>query len=153
MKKLILVLLIVLSAHLTARQLVLFYLDEALQPVSIQEKVDQDSDLVKTIFDRLASPPDGLKSFVPDDVLRAYFFVESYLVIDLKRGPIAMFDFTQERFFVHQLLRTIFENFSGIDAVYFLVDGSRRDVLTKMVDVRFGFARHFWSRWPVEGEQ
>lgn len=64
-----------------------------------------------------------------------------------------MLDFTQERFFVHQLLRTIFENFSGIDAVYFLVDGSRRDVLTKMVDVRFGFARHFWSRWPVEGEQ
>jgi len=153
MKKFVLVLLIVLSAQLVARQLTLFYLDDKLNPVSVRQNVGDDSDLVKTIFDRLASPPNGLKSFVPSDVLRAYFFVESYLVIDLKRGPISMLDFTQERFFVHQILRTIFENFSGIDAVYFLVDGSRRDVLTKMVDVRFGFARHFWSRWPVEGEQ
>jgi hypothetical protein len=152
MKRLLLVVLIVLSMQLMARQLVLFYLDDALEPVSVRQSVD-DADLVKTIFDRLASPPEGLKSFVPKDVLRAYFFVESYLVIDLKRSPISMFDFTQERFFVHQVLRTIFENFSGIDAVYFLLDGSRRDVLTKMVDVRFGFARHFWSRWPVEGEK
>jgi hypothetical protein len=152
MKRLLLVVLIVLSMRLMARQLVLFYLDDTLEPVSVRQNVD-DADLVKTIFDRLASPPEGLKSFVPKDVLRAYFFVESYLVIDLKRSPISMFDFTQERFFVHQVLRTIFENFSGIDAVYFLLDGSRRDVLTKMVDVRFGFARHFWSRWPVEGEK
>jgi hypothetical protein len=152
MKRLLLVVLIVLSMQLMARQLVLFYLDDALEPVSVRQNVD-DADLVKTIFDRLASPPEGLKSFVPKDVLRAYFFVESYLVIDLKRSPISMFDFTQERFFVHQVLRTIFENFSGIDAVYFLLDGSRRDVLAKMVDVRFGFARHFWSRWPVEGEK
>jgi hypothetical protein len=152
MKRLLLVVLIVLSMQLMARQLVLFYLDDTLEPVSVRQNVD-DADLVKTIFDRLASPPEGLKSFVPKDVLRAYFFVGSYLVIDLKRSPISMFDFTQERFFVHQVLRTIFENFSGIDAVYFLLDGSRRDVLTKMVDVRFGFARHFWSRWPVEGEK
>jgi hypothetical protein len=152
MKRLLLVVLIVLSMQLMARQLVLFYLDDTLEPVSVRQNVDH-ADLVKTIFDRLASPPEGLKSFVPKDVLRAYFFVESYLVIDLKRSPISMFDFTQERFFVHQVLRTIFENFSGIDAVYFLLDGSRRDVLTKMVDVRFGFARHFWSRWPVEGEK
>ncbi|WP_448517232.1 GerMN domain-containing protein [Pseudothermotoga sp.] len=153
MKRLLFVALVVLSMQLMARQLILFYLDDTLEPVSVRQSVDEDADLVKTIFDRLASPPEGLKSFVPKDVLRAYFFVESCLVVDLRRGPVSVFDFTQERFFVHQVLRTIFENFSGIDAVYFLLDGSRRDVLAKMVDVRFGFARHFWSRWPVEGEK
>lgn len=74
------------------------------------------------------------------------------MIIDLKNSSVSIFDFTQERYFVHQVLRTIFENFPGIEAVYFLLDGSRRDVLSRMVDIRFGFARHFWTRWPVEGE-
>lgn len=152
MRKIAILILLGLSVSLLARQLVLFYLNDELKPVRIEGNVDENSDLVKFIFDRLASPPKGLKSFVPNDVLRAYFFVEQRLIIDLKSSSVSIFDFTQERYFVHQVLRTIFENFPGIEAVYFLLDGSRRDVLSGMVDIRFGFARHFWSRWPVEGE-
>lgn len=152
MKKAIVFVLMFLSFSTLAVQLVLFYLDDQLNPIIVREEIQKGSDILKAIFDKLSSPPNGLKSFVPKDVLRAYFFVERSLVIDLRRNSIAAFDFTQERFFVHQLLRTIFENFPGIDAVYFLLDGSRRDVLVNMVDTRFGFARYFWVRWPVEGE-
>ncbi|MCS7174689.1 GerMN domain-containing protein [Pseudothermotoga sp.] len=151
-KNMVFFMLMLLSLSSLATQLVLFYLDEQFRPVVVREEIQRGSDVVKAIFDKLSSPPIGLKSFVPKDSLRAYFFVERYLVIDLKRTALATFDFTQERFFVHQLLRTIFENFPGIDAIYFLLDGSRGDVLVNMVDVRFGFARHFWARWPVEGE-
>lgn len=152
MRKAIVFALIFLSFSALAAQLVLFYLDDQLNPIIIREEIPKDIDILKTIFDKLSSPPNGLKSFVPKGVLRAYFFVERSLVIDLKKSLIATFDFTQERFFVHQILRTIFENFPGVDAVYFLLDGSRRDVLVNMVDIRFGFARYFWVRWPVEGE-
>lgn len=152
MRKAIVFALMFLSFSALAVQLVLFYLDDQLNPITVREEVQKGSDILKAIFDKLSSPPNGLKSFVPKDVLRAYFFVERSLVIDLRRNSIATFDFIQERFFVHQLLRTIFENLPGLDAVYFLLDGSRKDVLVNMVDIRFGFARYFWVRWPVEGE-
>lgn len=152
MRKAIIFALMFLSFSTLAVPLVLFYLDDQLNPVIVREEIQKGSDILKAIFDKLSSPPNGLKSFVPKDALRAYFFVEKSLVIDLRKSSIATFDFTQERFFVHQLLRTIFENFPGIDAVYFLLDGSRKNVLVNMVDIRFGFARYFWVRWPVEGE-
>lgn len=73
MRKIAILILLGLSVSLLARQLVLFYLNDELKPIRVEENADESSDLVKSIFDRLASPPKELKSFVPSDVLRAIF--------------------------------------------------------------------------------
>lgn len=152
MRRQLLIFLILLPAVIFCRNYVLFYLDQNLLPVSITVSYDKD-DVLNFLFDKLAEPAPGTVSFVPKNLLRAYFFVEKALVIDLRSTVLVGIDFHQERYLTHQLLRTVFENFKAIDSVYITVDGKRKDKLVNYVDVRYGFPRQIWSSWPIEGER
>ncbi|PLV59449.1 GerMN domain-containing protein [Thermotoga sp. KOL6] len=130
-----------------AVELKICYLNDSLLP--IVKVVEGKENLVLEMFEALSSPPYGLRTFVPKDVLRAYFFVDNYLILDLYGEKLKGLDFTAERYFLHQLLYTIFLNVKGINNVYILVDGKKRNVLVKHVDIRFSFPREVWSKWPV----
>lgn len=141
---------ILLPAVIFCRTYTLFYLDQSLSPVAISVRYEEE-DVLNFLFERLSQPEAGTLTLVPKNLLRAYFFVEKSLVIDLRSSAVAGLDFQEERYLIHQLLRTIFENFKAIDSVYFVVDGKRREKLVNYVDIRYGFARDIWSNWPVEG--
>ncbi len=150
MKKYLSILLILVSTIVFCKSYTLFYLNENLLPVSVNMSYDKD-DVLNFLFDKLSEPVSGTMSFVPKNLLRAYFFVEKSLIIDLRSTVLLGIDFQQERYLVHQLLRTIFENFKAVDSVYFTVDGKRTDKLVGYVDIRYGFPRQIWSSWPIEG--
>ncbi len=150
MRKQILIFMVLLPVVLFCRNYTIFYLDENLLPVSVSLNYEKE-DVLNFIFEKLSDPAPGTMSFVPKNLLRAYFFVEKALVIDLRSSALLGIDFQQERYFVHQLLRTIFENFKAIDSVYITVDGKRKDRLVNYVDIRYGFPRQIWSSWPIEG--
>lgn len=134
------------------RQLTVFYLNDELYPVSVTYECENE-DVVVFLFEKMSNPPGELTTFVPADVLKAYFIVEKSLVIDLCKSQLVVLDFQMERYFVHQILVTLFTNFSGIDSVYFLVDGQKRDTLVNYVDIRYGFPRQTWTEWPVRGKE
>ncbi|ABV33081.1 MULTISPECIES: GerMN domain-containing protein [Pseudothermotoga] len=144
----ILMCLVVVTAF--CRNFTLFYLNDNLSPVSYTIDYEGDN-AVAFLMEKLAQPVKDTISFVPKELLRAYFFVERSLVIDLKSSAIKNLNFDQERYLLHQILRTIFENFKGLDSVYILIDGKRQDKLVNYVDIRYGFSRKIWSSWPVEG--
>lgn len=150
MRKQFLIFLVLLPIVILCRNYTLFYLNENLLPMSVNVSYDKD-DVLNFLFDKLAEPVSGMTSFVPKNILRAYFFVEKSLVIDLRSTALLGIDFQQERYLVHQILRTIFENFKAIDSVYITIDGKRADKLVNYVDIRYGFPRQIWSTWPVEG--
>lgn len=150
MRKRLLIFLILLPILILSRTYTLFYLNGDLLPVSVTVNYDKD-DVLNFLFDKLSEPASGTTSFVPKNLLRAYFFVEKSLIIDLRSNTLIGIDFQQERYLIHQLLRTIFENFKAIDSVYIAIDGKRTDKLVNYVDVRYGFSRQIWSNWPVEG--
>ncbi|AJG40032.1 MULTISPECIES: GerMN domain-containing protein [Thermotoga] len=128
-------------------ELKICYLSEDLLPVV--KVIEAKENPVLEIFEALSSPPSGLKSFVPQDVLRAYFFVGDYLILDLYSERLKGMDFEAERYFLHQMLYTVFLNVKGVNNVYILVDGKRRNVLVKHVDIRFSFPREVWEKWPI----
>ncbi|MCD6552221.1 GerMN domain-containing protein [Thermotoga sp.] len=128
-------------------ELKICYLNEELLPVV--KVIEAKENPVLEIFEALSSPPSGLKSFVPQDVLRAYFFVGDYLILDLYGKKLKGMDFEAERYFLHQVLYTIFLNVKGVNNVYILVDGQKRNVLVEHVDIRFSFPREVWEKWPI----
>jgi len=123
------------------------YLNEKLSPVLKAFEVEEDP--VIAIFQKLALPPQGLKTYVPTDVLRAYFFVENIMIIDLDSSKLRELSFEGERYFLHQVLYTIFVNFRNVASVYVLVDDEKKDVLVRYVDIRFSFPREVWEKWPI----
>ncbi len=123
------------------------YLNEKLSPVIKTFEVE--GDVVTAIFRKLASPPQGLRTYVPSGVLRAYFFVGNTMIIDLEGNKLKGFSFEGERYFLHQVLYTIFVNFRNVASVYFIVDDERKNVLVRYVDIRFSFPREVWEKWPI----
>jgi len=144
------VLTILLPAVIFCRTYTVFYFDQSLSPIAVNVRYERD-DVLNFLFEKLSQPEAGALTFVPKNLLRAYFFVEKSLVIDLRSSAVAGLNFQEERYLIHQLLRTIFENFKAIDSVYFVVDGKRRERLLNYVDIRYGFVRDIWSNWPIEG--
>ncbi|MCD6102924.1 MAG: GerMN domain-containing protein [Thermotogaceae bacterium] len=152
MRKITVFIVLCIAIFSFGRQLTVFYLNDELYPVSVTYECENE-DVVVFLFEKMSNPPEGLTTFVPVDILRAYFIVEKSLVIDLRKSQLAVLDFQMERYFIHQALITLFTNFSGIDSVYFLVDGRKRDVLANYVDIRYGFPRQIWTEWPVGGKE
>ncbi|KAF2959772.1 GerMN domain-containing protein [Thermotoga sp. 38H-to] len=146
MKKSIFVVLLTASV-LFSVELKICYLNENLLPI-VKVAEGRDNPVLE-IFEALSSPPEGLKTFVPKGVLRAYFFVGDFLILDLYGEKLKGMDFDSERYFIHQVLYTIFLNVKGVNNVYLIVDGKKRDVLVKHVDIRFSFPREVWEKWPI----
>ncbi|HIP92078.1 MAG TPA: sporulation protein [Thermotoga sp.] len=146
--KLLLILLI--HTNLFAIKLIVCYIDPvSLNPVLKTVEVENDNFVLK-IFDILASPPKDLMSFVPEGVLRAYFIVDDVMILDLNGDKLKSMDFLSERYFVHTILYTIFNNLKTVNTVYFTIDGSRKRILANYVDIRYGFPRRIWEKWPVK---
>ncbi|AIY85733.1 MULTISPECIES: GerMN domain-containing protein [unclassified Thermotoga] len=146
MKKSIFVVLLTASV-LFSVELKICYLNENLLPI-VKVAEGRDNPVLE-IFEALSSPPEGLKTFVPKGVLRAYFFVGDFLILDLYGEKLKGMDFDSERYFIHQVLYTIFLNVKGVNNVYIIIDGKKRDVLAKHVDIRFSFPREVWEKWPI----
>lgn len=146
MKKSIFVVLLTASV-LFSVELKICYPNENLLPI-VKVAEGRDNPVLE-IFEALSSPPEGLKTFVPKGVLRAYFFVGDFLILDLYGEKLKGMDFDSERYFIHQVLYTIFLNVKGVNNVYIIVDGRKRDVLVKHVDIRFSFPREVWEKWPI----
>ena len=141
---------LLISISLYSMKFMVCYIDPvSLNPVLKTMEIDGDNPIL-TLFDALASPPQDLISFVPKKVLRAYFIVDDIMIIDLNGEKLRNLDFLSERYFVHTVLYTIFENLKAVNTVYFTVDGRKRRVLVNYVDIRFGFPRRIWEEWPVK---
>ncbi|PLV56863.1 GerMN domain-containing protein [Thermotoga sp. SG1] len=147
MKKYAFFTIILMTIVVFSTELKICYLNEDLLPVV--KVIEAKENPVLEIFEALSSPPPELRSFVPQNVLRAYFFVGDYLILDLYGEKLKGMDFEAERYFLHQTLYTIFLNVKGVNNVYILVDGKRRGVLVKHVDIRFSFPREVWEKWPI----
>ncbi len=150
MKILTVFLVFILSVCLLARQIRVTYFGENFNPASVTVTIGKDDDVLRKLFEKLATPPSGLKTLVPQNILNAYFFVETALILDLKSSGVRTFDFDQERYFLHQVLFNIFDNFKTLTRVYIIIDGKRTEVMSKYVDIRYSFPREIWSNWPVE---
>ncbi|AEH50977.1 GerMN domain-containing protein [Pseudothermotoga thermarum] len=149
----VLVIIAVVPMLLLAANAKVVYFDDHLNPSVVNVSFQKDEDIVLAIFNKLASPSSNFKTFVPADVLNAYFFVETALVLDLKSSSLKAFDFLQERYFLHQVLFSIFNTFGMLDRVYILIDGKRSEVLAKYVDIRYSFPREIWVTFPVQSYQ
>ena len=150
MKWKLLFFLLLIPIDLLAIKLMVCYIDPpSLNPVLKTVEVEGDN-LILKLFDILASPPQDLMSFVPKGVLRAYFIVDDILILDLDKGKLKNMDFLSERYFIHTVLYTIFNNLKTVNVVYFTINGERRRVLANYVDIRYGFPRRIWKEWPVK---
>jgi len=103
------------------------------------------------LFDMLASPPTGYRSFVPAGVLRAVYLLSDTIVVDLEGKKARGMDFYSERMFIYQLLLSLFRTFD-VKTVHILVDGKAQKALAKYVDISLGFRRQDWLNWPLEVE-
>ncbi len=147
MRKSVFVLVFLMASALFSVELKICYLNENLLPI-VKVTEGRDNPVLE-IFEALSSPPEGLKTFIPEGVLRAYFFVGDYLILDFYGEKLKGMDFDSERYFLHQVLYTIFLNVKGVNNVYIIIDGKKRDVLAKHVDIRFSFPREVWEKWPI----
>ena len=145
-----LLLLLLIPIDLLAMKLMICYIDPvSLNPVLKTVEVEGDNFILK-LFDILASPPQDLMSFVPQGVLRAYFIVDNIMILDLDEEKLENMDFLSERYFIHTVLYTIFNNLKTVNVVYFTINEERRRVLANYVDIRYGFPRRIWEEWPVK---
>ena len=145
-----LLLLLLIPIDLLAMKLMICYIDPvSLNPVLKTVEVEGDNFILK-LFDILASPPQDLMSFVPQGVLRAYFIVDNIMILDLDEEKLKNMDFLSERYFIHTVLYTIFNNLKTVNVVYFTINEERRRVLANYVDIRYGFPRRIWEEWPVK---
>ena len=145
-----LLLLLLIPIDLLAMKLMVCYIDPvSLNPVLKTVEVEGDNFILK-LFDILASPPQDLMSFVPQGVLRAYFIVDNIMILDLDEEKLENMDFLSERYFIHTVLYTIFNNLKTVNVVYFTINEERRRVLANYVDIRYGFPRRIWEEWPVK---
>ncbi len=150
MRRFVVILVLLMSLCLFAIRLRITYFTDDFAPVQVETNVDKSEDVMGILFEKLANPPDGLKTVIPKDVLNAYFFVETALVLDLKSSALRLLDFDRERYFLHQVLFNIFDNYKALSRVYIIVDGKRRETLVNFVDTRYSFPKEIWSSWPVE---
>ncbi len=147
---LLIIILISIPINLLSMKFIVCYLDPInLNPVLKTVELNGDN-LILKLFDALASPPSDLISFVPQKVLRAYFIVDDAMILDLDGKKLKNMDFLSERYFVHTVLYTVFNNMKAVNVVYFTIDGRRKRVLVKYVDIRFGFPRRIWEEWPIK---
>jgi len=145
-----LLLLLLIPIDLLAMKLMVCYIDPvSLNPVLKTVEMEGDN-LILKLFDILASPPQDLMSFVPQGVLRAYFIVDNIMILDLDEEKLKNMDFLSERYFIHTVLYTIFNNLKTVNVVYFTINEERRRVLANYVDIRYGFPRRIWEEWPVK---
>jgi len=145
-----LLLLLLIPIDLLAMKLMVCYIDPvSLNPVLKTVEMEGDN-LILKLFDILASPPQDLMSFVPQGVLRAYFIVDNIMILDLDEEKLENMDFLSERYFIHTVLYTIFNNLKTVNVVYFTINEERRRVLANYVDIRYGFPRRIWEEWPVK---
>ncbi|MBT1248766.1 MULTISPECIES: GerMN domain-containing protein [unclassified Thermosipho (in: thermotogales)] len=103
---------------------------------------------VQEIFEKLSTYKlsDGIKTFVPKDILNAYYFVDTALIIDLSSKSIQNYSIDREVMLVLQILYSLFENINGIDRIYILVDGEQTDIFIKSVNVYFSFPKELYVK-------
>ncbi len=129
------------------------YIDEFTgNPVVKPYKVPDGKKAVEYLFEKLSSPPKMYKTFVPEDIFRAAYFLDDTLVIDLKGKNLKKLNFLEERMVLYQILISLFRTFS-VSTVYLLVDGRSETTLSNFVDISYAFSREDWQTWPVEVNQ
>ena len=101
---------------------------------------------IENLFIDLSSPASaGLNTYVPKNILLAYFVVDTALVIDIDSKNIVNYSMEEEFGFVNQVLYTLFNNVKGIDRIYILLDGKKSDFLVRYVDTRWSFPKEIWN--------
>ena len=129
------------------------YIDEFTgNPVVKPYNIPDGKGAVEYLFEKLSSPPEMYKSFVPKDIFRAAYFLDDTLVVDLEGKNLKKLNFLEERMVLYQILISLFKTFS-VSKVYLLVDGKSETTLSKFVDISYGFSRKDWQTWPVEVNQ
>ncbi len=131
-----------------ASEIDLVYIEPGFSAFHV-EKFEVNDDPIESIFSKLSNPPHGYLSFVPPNVLRTYFILEDTIVLDLKKKPLEGLDFDGERYFLYQILSSIFLSFD-FENVKIIIDGKDSDVLVSEVDLRFSFTRSAWIDWIEE---
>ncbi|SHH40914.1 GerMN domain-containing protein [Thermosipho atlanticus] len=108
----------------------------------IFKEVELKNSSVEYLFEFLSSFENSL---VPKDVLNAYYFVDTSLIIDLNSSLIQNFSAEDEVLFLLQILYTLFENVKGIDRIYIIVDGKQTNLLVKYINIYFSFPRELYK--------
>ncbi|MBO8160116.1 MAG: hypothetical protein H0Z24_00645 [Thermosipho sp. (in: Bacteria)] len=107
----------------------------------IFKEVSIDKLTVENIFEVLSSYSNSL---VPKNILNAYYFVDTSLIIDLDSSLIRNFSAEDEFLFLLQILYTLFENIQGIDRIYIIEDGKQTNLLVKYINIYFSFPKELY---------
>lgn len=97
---------------------------------------------VDNLFEVLSSYKNSL---VPQNILNAYYFVDTALILDFNSSLIQNFTVEEEFLFLLQVLYTLFENIQGIDRIYILEDGKQTNLLVKYVNIYFSFPKELYK--------
>ena len=153
MKRSLILLFLMISFLILGIEVKVVYIDEFSGNAVIKPyEVPEGESAIEVLFERLSSPPKMYRSFIPEDIFRAAYFLEDTLVVDLKRKNLENLGFYEERMVLYQILISIFKTFS-VSKVYLLVDGHSESALAKFVDISYAFSREDWQTWPVEVNQ
>ncbi|MDK2885754.1 MAG: hypothetical protein PWP54_312 [Thermosipho sp. (in: thermotogales)] len=97
---------------------------------------------VEALFNILSSYEN---SFVPKNILIAYYFVDTALILDFNSSLIQDYSAEQEVLFLLQVLYTLFDNINGIDRIYILLDGKQTNLLVKYINIYFSFPKDLYK--------
>jgi len=97
---------------------------------------------VDNLFEVLSSYKNSL---VPQNILNAYYFVDTALILDFNSSLIQNFTVEEEFLFLLQVLYTLFENIQGIDRIYILENGKQTNLLVKYVNIYFSFPKELYK--------
>ncbi|QTA37610.1 GerMN domain-containing protein [Thermosipho ferrireducens] len=101
---------------------------------------------VEDLFKKLSKPPVGYSTYIPTDLLNAYYFVETSLIIDINFSLIQSYSLEEEIYLFLQMMYTLFQNVRGIDRIYILEDGKQTNLLVRYIDIRWSFPRDLYKK-------
>ena len=148
-RPLIIPILLIVSLSLSIEVSVVYISESMDLGVVKRYEVPQGKEPLSFLFQMMASPPPGYRSYVPKDILRAGYLLSDALVIDLNGTSLSDLGFKEERLFLYQILISLFRTYD-VNEIYILVDGKQRGYLMKYVDISLGFRRQDWLNWPLE---
>lgn len=142
MKKFIIFLFILISFVILGQKIALVENNDIIFKETNIEKLT-----VENLFEVLSSFENSL---VPKNILNAYYFVDTALILDFNTSLIQNFTIEEEFLFLLQVLYTLFENIHGIDRIFILENGKQTNLLVKYVDIYFSFPKELY-KIPIEG--
>jgi len=137
MKKILILLFILINLVIFSQKIALVENNDIIfKEIKIEELS------VDNLFEVLSSYKNSL---VPQNILNAYYFVDTALILDFNSSLIQNFTVEEEFLFLLQVLYTLFENIQGIDRIYILEDGKQTNLLVKYVNIYFSFPKELYK--------